>query len=274
MAYHFEGMDIGRGPEGYKLTDFKRIYTRWDSAFAQKGWLSIYLASHDQPRMLSKFGDDRPAFRAASAKLLNTFILTMRGTPYCYNGDELGMTNIRFNNISDYRDVETINGYRRVQNQGGDLNAFLATAKRTARDNCRTPFQWDATANAGFTTGKPWLKINPNYPTVNQATEDQDPNSILNYFRKATTLRTAHKVLVYGQYHLLDAANPHVYAYTRTMGPEKALVVLNFTSNKRNWPVPAGLEVSGQPWLNNYPTFASAATLALEPWQALVLPLR
>ncbi|WP_223284504.1 alpha-glucosidase [Hymenobacter qilianensis] len=124
MAYHFEGMDIGNGPEGYKLTDFKQVYTRWDSAFARKGWLSIFLANHDVPRMVSKFGDDRPAFRAASAKLLNTFILTMRGTPYCYNGDELGMTNIRFDRIEDYRDVATLNGYQKVKNQGGDLGAF------------------------------------------------------------------------------------------------------------------------------------------------------
>jgi len=274
MAYHFEGVDLGTGPNGYTLTDFKRVYSRWDSAFAQRGWLAIFLANHDVPRMVSKFGDDRPAFRDASSKLLTTFILTMRGTPYYFNGDELGMTNIRFSRIEDYRDVATLNGYQQVKNQDGDLTAFLATAQRQARDNCRTPFQWDATANAGFTTGTPWLKVNPNYRTLNQAAQDQDPNSVLNYFRQATATRKQHKVLVYGQYQLLDAANPHVYAYTRTLGQEKVLVVLNFTSEQRNWPLPTGLTPSGQPWLNNYPSFTAGPTLALQPWQAVVVPLR
>ncbi|MBF9236228.1 alpha-glucosidase [Hymenobacter sp. BT683] len=274
MAYHFEGVDLGLGPKGFQLAEFKRLYTRWDSAFAQKGWLSIFLGNHDQPRMVSKFGDDRPAFRAPSAKLLNTFILTMRGTPYCYNGDELGMSNIRFDKIEDYRDVATRNGYQQVKNQGGNLSAFLATAKRFARDNGRTPFQWDTTRNAGFTTGTPWLKINPNYRDVNAAAQDQDPNSVLNHFRRATAVRQEHPVLVHGRYQLLDAANPHIYAYTRTEGQNKALVVLNFSSEPRSWLLPAGLQLSGAPWLNNYPTFTPAATLALEPWQALVLPLR
>ncbi|AHJ97310.1 glycoside hydrolase family 13 protein [Hymenobacter swuensis] len=274
MAYHFEGVDLGTGPNDYTLTDFKRVYSRWDSAFAQRGWLAIFLANHDVPRMVSKFGDDRPAFRDASSKLLTTFILTMRGTPYYFNGDELGMTNIRFERIEDYRDVATLNGYQQVKNQGGNLQAFLTTAKRQARDNCRTPFQWDATANAGFTTGTPWLKVNPNYSILNQAAQDQNPNSVLNYFRRATATRKQHKVLVYGQYQLLDAANPHVYAYTRTLGSEKVLVVLNFTSEQRRWPLPTGLTPSGQPWLNNYPSFTAGPTLALQPWQAVVVPLR
>ncbi|MDF7814694.1 alpha-glucosidase [Hymenobacter sp. YC55] len=273
MAYHFEGVDLGNGPKLYQLREFKRIYTRWDSAFATKGWLSIFLGNHDQPRMVSKFGDDSPAFRAPSSKLLTTFILTMRGTPYYYNGDELGMTNIKFTSINDYRDVATRNEYQRLKAQGGDLPAFLTLAQRVARDNGRTPYQWDASTNAGFTTGTPWLKINPNYPQVNMAVEDKDPNSVLNYFRKAITTRKQHKVLVYGQYQVLDEANPHIYAYTRTQGNEKVLVVLNFSSEPRKWALPTGLKLNGEPWLNNYPTFAPAATLALQPWQALVVPL-
>ena len=116
----------------------------------------------------------------------------MRGTPYYFNGDELGMTSIRFDKIEDYRDVATLNGYQQVKNQGGDLAAFLVTAKRMARDNCRTPFQWAATANAGFTTGTPWLKINPNYPQVYVAAEDKHPDSVLNYFRRAKGVRHQH----------------------------------------------------------------------------------
>ena len=274
MTYHFEGVGVGSGADTYKLTALKEVFSRWDSAFAQKGWQAIELGNHDQPRMVSKFGDDRPAFRAASAKLLNTFVLTMRGTPYCYNGDELGMTNSKFDGIADYRDVAAINSYALLKQQGGDQAKFFHSLGRFGRDNSRTPFQWNATANAGFTTGTPWLKINPNYLTVNEAAEAEDSASVLNHFRRAIAARKAHKVLVYGAYHLLDPHNPHIYAYTRTLGQEKALVVLNFSSEKRTWTLPAGLQPGSRPWLNNYPTFAAGAALALQPWQALVLPVR
>jgi oligo-1,6-glucosidase len=230
MAYHFEGMDIGNDPKGYKLLDFKKVYTRWDSAFARQGWLAIFLANHDVPRMVSKFGNDQPAFRQASSKMLTTFILTMRGTPFYYNGDELGMANIRFDKIEDYRDIATINGYKNIQKKGGDLQQFMATQKFISRDNARTPFQWDNTAQAGFTTGTPWIKVNPDYKTVNQAAEEKDPHSVLNYFRSMVRLRKENPVLVYGKYTLLDKDNPDVYAYTRESGSKKVLVLLNFTS--------------------------------------------
>jgi len=263
-----------RAPGPYSLLEFKDVYTKWDKIFADKGWGTVYLGNHDQPRMTTRWGDDRPAFRAASSKLLSTFLLTMRGTPYYYGGDELGMTNIRFNKIDDYQDIETRNMYKQLQAEGGDLSQFVEAQKLTGRDNGRTPFQWDNSANAGFTTGTPWLKINPNYAQINAAAEEKDSTSVLNYFRRATATRRQHKVLVYGAYQLLDAANPHIYAYTRTLENEKALVVLNFTSEKRTWALPAGLTPNGTPWLNNYPTFAAGPTLTLQPWQAVVLPLR
>ena len=283
MLYHFEGMGVGlvpghkyrmRAPGPYSLLEFKDVYTKWDRIFAEKGWGTVYLGNHDQPRMTTRWGDDRPEFCAASAKLLSTFLLTMRGTPYTYGGDELGMTNIRFDKIEDYQDIETRNMYAQLKAGGGNLAQFVEAQKLTGRDNGRTPLQWDATANAGFTTGTPWLKINPNYSTVNVAAQEKDSASVLNHFRRATAARKAHPVLVYGAYELLDAANPHVYAYTRTQGADKALVVLNFTSEKRAWPLPAGLALGGAPWLNNYPDFAAGTALALRPWQALVLPLR
>jgi len=275
MTYHFEGVGVGNNSDTYKLTDLKRVFTKWDSAFAQKGWQAIDLGNHDQPRMVSKFGDDRPAFRAPSAKLLNTFLLTMRGTPYCYNGDELGMTNSQFTGIADYRDVAARNAYALLKQQGGDEKAFFHSLSRFSRDNSRTPFQWDASANAGFTTGTPWLKVNPNYLTLNEASQDKDPASVLNHFRRALALRQQHKVLIHGQYQLLDAANPHIYAYTRTLGSEKVLVVLNFSSAPRTWALPAGLTPSGAPWLNNYPqAMPSGPAFALQPWQAVVVSLR
>ncbi|MDO7887190.1 glycoside hydrolase family 13 protein [Hymenobacter cheonanensis] len=275
MTYHFEGVGVGSNSDTYKLTDLKRVFTKWDSAFAQKGWQAIDLGNHDQPRMVSKFGDDRLAFRAPSAKLLNTFLLTMRGTPYCYNGDELGMTNSPFTGIADYRDVAARNAYTALRQQGGDEKAFFHSLARFSRDHSRTPFQWNASANAGFTTGTPWIKVNPNYVTLNEASEDKDSASVLNYFRRAIAVRKQHKVLVHGQYQLLDAANPNIYAYTRTLEAEKVLVVLNFSSAPRTWPLPAGLTPSGAPWLNNYSGAAPAGpALALQPWQAVVYQLR
>ena len=283
MLYHFEGMGVGnvpglkyrmRSPKGYSLLEFKQVYSKWDQVFAEKGWGTIYLGNHDQPRMVTRWGDDRPQFRAPSSKLLSTFLLTMRGTPYYYGGDELGMTNIRFDRIEQYRDIESRNMYAQLKAEGGDLKQFMAAQQISARDNGRTPFQWDATAQAGFSTGTPWLPVNGNFRTINRAAEEKDPNSILNYFRRATALRHAHKALVYGQYTLLDAANPHIYAYTRVLGSEKALVVLNFSSEARDWAIPTGLAVAGGPWLNNYSTQKTGPTLALQPWQAVVLPLR
>jgi oligo-1,6-glucosidase len=274
MTYTFEGTGVGSDTDTYQLTDLKRVFTHWDSAFAQKGWQAIDLGNHDQPRMVSKFGDDRPAFRAASAKLLNTFLLTMRGTPYCYNGDELGMTNSKFNGIADYRDLAARNAYQLLKQQGGNEAAFFHSLGRFSRDNSRTPFQWDTTAHAGFTTGTPWIKVNPNYLTINEDAQDKDSSSVLNHFRRAIALRKAHSVLVYGQYQLLDAANPHIYAYTRTQGVEKVLVILNFSSAPRTWSLPAGLKPTGKPWLNNYPTLKMDAALALQPWQAVVVKLQ
>jgi oligo-1,6-glucosidase len=273
MAYHFEAASVINAQGRYQLPALKRVFTRWDSAFAQKGWQSIYLGSHDQPRIVSQYGDDRPAFRVASAKLLNTFLLSMRGTPYCYNGDELGMTNIRFTSIADYRDVAARNGYQLAKAQGGSLPAYLQNLARSSRDNSRTPFQWNAAAHAGFSTGTPWLKVNPNYPTLNEAVENQDSTSVLNHFRRAVALRKAHAVLVHGQYQLLDAANPHIYAYTRRLGQEKVLVALNFSSETRRWPLPADIRPGGTLWLNNYPTLKTGSALELQPWQAVVMKI-
>jgi oligo-1,6-glucosidase len=283
MAYSFEGIDLGSTPakgysyfdrKSYTLLDFKKVYTKWDKAFATKGWGTIFLGNHDQTRMVSHWGDDRPQFRTASAKLLTTFLLTMRGTPFYYNGDELGMTNSGFTSITDYRDVSARNQYQHLKDIKGDMPLFLTRLARSSRDNSRTPFQWNATAHAGFTTSTPWIAVNPNFPTINEAAEDRDPTSALNYFRKAIAMRQKHKVLVYGQYQLLDAANPHIYAYTRTLGKERVLVVLNFSSSKRSWPLPPNLKPIGQPWLNNYATLKTSTTLALQPWQSVVLTLQ
>ena len=238
MLYHFEGVNLGylpgkfkeMDPKGYNLLDFKKIYSKWDSVFKDKGWGTIYLGNHDQPRMVSRWGNDSTAWRELSSKMLTTFLLTMRATPYYYSGDELGMSNIKFDKIEDYRDIESINMYQQIKNKGGDLHEFLNAQKMSARDNGRTPFQWDSSLNAGFSVGTPWLKVNPNYKTVNVAREENDPNSCLNYFRKMVKLRKDNLVLVYGKYTLLDPLNRQVYAYSRELDGKKILILLNFSA--------------------------------------------
>ncbi|MFI5152679.1 MAG: alpha-glucosidase [Chitinophagales bacterium] len=273
MAYAFEGVDIAR-PEGYDLLQFKEVFSRWDSAFKKEGWLSIFLANHDQARMVSRFGNDSPAYRARSSEMLTTFIMTMRGTPYYYNGDELGMTNIRFDNISDYRDVQTINAYQHEKNIGGDLNKFLKRKAFESRDNGRTPFQWNATINAGFSTGIPWIKVNPNYITINEELEDRDPNSVLNYFRKVVKLRKDHLGLIYGKYTEVDHANPFAYAYRREGAGEKLLVLLNFTSHDAKTDMGFNLGNASM-LLSNYnsPPSISGRMALLRPYEAIVYKL-
>lgn len=283
MLYHFEGVSLGyvlgkfkvMDPNGYKLTEFKAIYSKWDSVFAEKGWGTIYLGNHDQPRMLTRWGNDRPEFREVSSKLLTTFLMTMRATPYYYFGDELGMNNIKFNSIDEYKDIESIAMYKQIKNKGGNLNEFIEAQKISARDNGRTPFQWNSSANAGFTTGNPWIKVNPNYQTVNVAIEEADQNSVLNYFRRVVKLRKENPVLVYGKYTLLDKANPNIYAYTRILDNQKLLVVLNFTAEKQNWKLPDENKLTDQVLINNYETFQSTDnSLELLPFQAVVIQIK
>lgn len=269
MAYAFDGVDIAK-PEGYSLLHFRQVFSKWDSAFAQKGWLSIFLANHDQARMVSRFGNDGPDFRSASSKMLTTFIMTMRGTPYYYNGDELGMTNAGFDKIEDYRDVATLNEYKHQQNIGGDMKAYMKRIAFECRDNGRTPFQWNSSENAGFTTGTPWIGVNRNYKTINEAAQDKDPNSILNYFRKMVELRRQNLVLVYGKYTLLDKTNPDVYAYTRQLNGKKLLVLLNFKSTSASVKISYDLE-KAKVLICNYPQDSKDGTL--KPYEAVVYEL-
>ena len=274
IAYHFESVDIGKKLGDYGLVNYKKIFSRYDSVFKDKGWLAIFMANHDQPRMVSKFGNDS-TYREVSSKLLSTFVLTMRGTPFYYNGDELGMKNIRFNKIEDYNDVDIKNKYENLKNTGGNISAFLEDKKETSRDNGRTPFQWNSEVNAGFTTGTPWLKINPNYTTVNAAAQEKDSNSVLNYFRKIITFRKNTPALIYGAYKLYDAENPKIFAYTRTLNAEKYLIVLNFTSSETEFILPEDLKSLTNVKLTNYgmqqQKIIAGNIIHLQPWQSVIL---
>ena len=239
MLYHFDAIDIGYlpdvyktiDPKGYDLIEFKEIYSKWNDLFGDKGWGTIYLCNHDRPRMVTRWGNDSDEFRELSSKMLTTFLLTMRATPFYYNGDELGMTNIKFDRIDDYRDIETINMYKQIEASGGDLQQFIEAQKFSARDNSRTPFQWNDTLHAGFTSGVPWIKVNPNYTTINAEQQEKDDNSCLNYFKKLIKLRKQTSTLIYGKYTLLDKNNMKVYAYTRELNDHKILVLLNFSKD-------------------------------------------
>jgi oligo-1,6-glucosidase len=278
MLYHFEGVSLGYlpdslkilDPKGYSLVEFKNIYSKWDDVFANKGWGTIYLGNHDQPRMVTRWGNDAPQWRELSSKMLTTFLFTMRVTPYYYAGDELGMNNIKFDRIEDYRDIESLNWYQQTKNKGGDLQQFLAAQKITARDNGRTPFQWDATTNAGFTSATPWLKVNPNYLTVNVAAEDNEANSCLNYFRRMVKLRRDNPALIYGKYTLLDKDNPEVYAYTRELDGRRILVLLNFKDKPAS--ANTGLDLTkAKVLLGNYPTASQNGQL--QPYEAAIYEL-
>jgi oligo-1,6-glucosidase len=282
MLYHFDGVSYNYQPGKFKtpypgrypLPGFKAIYSKWDSVFAQKGWGTIYLGNHDQPRMVTRWGNDDPKYREASSKMLTTFILSMRATPYYYFGDELGMYNIKFDSIQQYKDIESISMYYQIKNRGGDLKEFMDAQKISARDNGRTPMQWDATVNAGFSTGTPWIPVNSSYTTINAATQEKDANSPLQYFRKMINLRKSSPLLVYGQYTLLDKDNPNVYSYTRELNGEKCLVLLSFCNEGGTFQLPKGMKL-GEEMINNYSQKISAkdGKINLQPWQAVIVKI-
>ncbi len=254
MFFHFDLMSLDRkpgtvfemNPEKWKLSQFKEIHSRWDQAFQSDGWGSMFLSNHDFPRSVSRWGNDHPDHWHASATMLQTFLLTMRGTPYFYFGDEIGMTNVRFNQIEQYQDINTINRYEIAKNKGEDLEAFLENEKEASRDNARTPMQWDNTKYSGFSKKTPWISLNTNYTTgINVATQEADPNSVLHYFRKATALRKSHPGLIYGDYQLIDAKNDKIYAYTRTYEDRQYLILLSFSDTNATVKL-SGLNITKQ----------------------------
>jgi len=271
MAYAFDAVDLPN-KEGYSPKIFKEVFTKWDNEFSEKGWISIFLSNHNQARLVSRFTDDNDEFRAVSAKMLHTFLLSMRGTPYLYYGDELGMTNIYFDAIEQYDDISTINNYKKTISEGGDGEAFLKRASKFSRDNGRTPMQWDATEKGGFTSGTPWLPVNENTKTINVVAQQEDPSSILNHFRAMTALRTSNPVLIYGDYELLDTED-QIYAYLRSYEGQKVLVVLNYSKEDST------LDLSNYKWsdilINNYEDLETADGKAvLKPYQAVILKLK
>ncbi|WP_315906277.1 alpha-glucosidase [Priestia koreensis] len=283
MVFQFEHMDLDGGPEGkwdlrpLKLTDLKNSLSKWQTGLDGKGWNSLYLNNHDQPRMVSRFGNDQE-YRVESAKMLATMLHMLQGTPYIYQGEELGMTNIKLDSINDYKDIETLNMYREKVVEGHeDEQQVMNSIYVKGRDNARTPIQWDDSENAGFTTGTPWLAVNENYQYINAEHAVQDPHSVYHYYRELIQLRKQHDVIVYGSYELLLPDDEELYVYTRTLGDEKLLVLLNFTGDEKAFMLPSGISYSQKEVLiSNYPVAVDAPIeqLELKPYEARVYKLK
>jgi oligo-1,6-glucosidase len=241
MIFHFGHMFMDQGPGGrfdpitWKMKNFKAIFKTWDDAFSKKGWGSIFLGNHDFPRMVSRWGNDRTYWNE-SAKLLCTLLLTMRGTPFIYMGDEVGMTNTHLNAITESLDIETQNGWREAQKLGVSEAEFLKAVNYAGRDNARTPMQWNSLAHAGFTGAKPWMPVNPNYKHIHVEAQLDDPHTVLSYFKAMARLRKENPVLVYGAYVPVDCEVESLFIFFREWQQEKMLIVLNFSDEVVNLP--------------------------------------
>lgn len=282
MVFQFEHVDLDSGAGGkwdirpWTLADLKKTMTKWQKELEGRGWNSLYLNNHDQPRAVSRFGDDG-TYRVESAKMLATFLHMMQGTPYIYQGEELGMTNVRFSSIDDYRDIETLNMYKERMENGEDPQAILEKIYYKGRDNARTPMQWDDSEHAGFTTGTPWIQVNPNYKEINAKAAMEDPNSVFHYYKKLIQLRKAHDVIVYGTYELILEDDPLIYAYTRTLGKETLVVMTNFSSETAIFRLPNEITYSTKQLLiSNYDVDEQEELyeIRLRPWEARVYKLQ
>ncbi|MBM6668132.1 alpha-glucosidase [Lacrimispora saccharolytica] len=278
MVFQFEHVEAN-GPMGkwtderVQLKDFKTTMSKWQTELEGKAWNSLFLGNHDQARSVSRFGNDAPEYRAVSAKMLVTCLHMMQGTPYVYQGEELGMTNCPFPTLEDLRDIESINAFHELT-EAGKVNPedMMRYIRLRGRDNARTPMQWDDGANAGFTTGTPWIMVNPNYTEINAKTEMEDPDSVFRYYQKIIGLRKKEKVMVYGTYQLLDPDNEKLYVYTRTLDNEKLLVICNFTEEEETYSVPEEFS-KGEVLISSYHREKAEKEIMLKPYEALVLKI-
>ncbi|AQX55266.1 glycoside hydrolase family 13 protein [Priestia flexa] len=274
MIFQFEHMglwDKGES-EPLDLVEFKTILTNWQKGLAQiGGWNALYLENHDHIRSINKFGSMK--YREESAKCLAALYFLMQGTPFIYQGQELGMTNVKFNSIEDYNDVGMVNYYRIQREKGQSHEEIMKVIWETGRDNSRTPMQWDRTKNAGFSTGTPWMKVNPNYVDINVEQQLSDEESILNFYKKLITLRKQHEVFVYGTYDLLLENHPAIYAYTRTLDEKKAIIICNVSSKEQEFKLPKEVKTNEEELLiHNYQvaTEETVQEFTLRPYETRV----
>lgn len=277
MVFQFDLMDVDAGewskwfPREWKLSEFKAIQTKWQTQLGIRCWNSLFLSNHDQPRPVSRFGNDSDEWRVISAKMLATMNHTLRGTPYIYQGEEIAMTNVQFDRIDDFRDVEIFNLWRKYVVTGKlDPKTTLAAINKIGRDNARTPFQWDTSTNAGFTTGTPWIRVNPNYTKINASAALADPDSVFHYYKRLIQLRHEYPIIVYGDYTIYLPEDEHLYVYTRQLDGHLLFVALNFKLGTFKLELPPQLDVSDcQLLISNYPN-TNTIPKALRPYEAVV----
>ena len=301
MVFQFEHMQLDQGidkfhPTGFRLLDLKASFGRWQAGLADVGWNSLYWNNHDQPRVVSRFGDDSEQYRVLSAKMLATVLHLHRGTPYVYQGEELGMTNGVFAGISDFRDIESLNYYAAAMAADGsarpvaddrleigtaegatasgsepDDAEVLAALRRMSRDNARTPMQWTAGSHAGFSSAEPWIGVNPNYRQLNAEAELADPDSVYHHYRKLIALRHGHPVVARGDFSMLLPEDEQMYAFTRRVDSEVWLVLGNFSGADATAALPDAADwAAAELVLGNYPAVPGAASLLLRPWECRV----
>ena len=278
MVFQFEHVTVGWDgthgkwrPKPFDLVALKRVWNRWQAALADDGWNALFWSNHDLPRAVSTWGDEGE-HRVASAKMLATVLHLMKGTPYVFQGEELGMTNARFTDIARYRDVETLNRHAAELRSGGDVDAFMLAAGANGRDNARTPMQWSDAPHGGFTTGTPWIELNPNYPAINAASALADPESVFAHYRTLIALRRRHPIIVAGDCEPFAEEDDGVVAYVRRLGAERLSVVANFTGEGRTFDVPEGMRADGVCLIaNRAPRTALAARLELAPYEAFAV---
>ena len=273
MVFQFEHVDLVKSPIGKwtdqkpQLTDFRRVMNKWQYELEGKAWNSLFLDNHDQPRVVSRFGNDSEAYRVISAKMLATCLHMMKGTPYIYQGEELGMTNVYFDKLEDYRDIESINAFHQYVDSGivkaEDMMRYL---KEISRDNARTPMQWDDSKNAGFTDGTPWINVNPNYKEINAKAAVADPNSVFHYYQELIKLRHTLPIIVYGKFQGLLEDSETIYAYNRLLDGQVLTVTCNFTDQEQDCTLFDDL--AGEELISNY---KEHKTGKLQPYEARVI---
>lgn len=276
MVFQFEHVDTAGKygkwtDEKMPLKKLKDIMSRWQTELYGEAWNSLFWDNHDQPRAVSRFGDDRPQYRDAAAKMLATCLHMMQGTPYVYQGEELGMTNYPFQSPADFRDIESINAYREWCESGKAAHEdFWPCMLFISRDNARTPVQWDNSKNAGFTSGTPWIPVNPNYTEINAKAETADPDSVFHYYKKLIALRKQNPIIVYGKYEPLLKDSEELFVYTRTLGGEKLFVACNFTDKETSLSLPEEF-IGRDRLISNMENDYSRREIVLKPYEAFAL---
>lgn len=278
MVFQFEHMDVDSDEKAGKWTtrkmdlrNLKKILTRWQKGLQDIAWNSLYWENHDQPRSVSRFGNDSDEYREISAKMLATCIHMMQGTPYVYQGEELGMTNCPFNTLDNFRDLESINAFHELTEQGKMTEEdMMAAISYNGRDNARTPMQWDNSAYAGFSTAKPWIMVNPNYTKINARDQVNREDSVFKYYQKLIKLRHESELIVYGTYDLILDDDKDIYAYIRTLGDEKLIVYCNFSENTREVELPEEF-TNGKVLISNYSDVKVNPKITLRPYEAIVI---